>query len=76
MSGLKYFAACIINNVLAESSESVGETENDCSKQNVPRQKAFGANWTEFSPWHVFSVCIDKSNDMERDPNFSENSSE
>jgi len=44
MSGLKYSAVSVINNVRTESSDSVVETENTYSKQNVPRTKAFGAN--------------------------------
>lgn len=44
MSGLKYSAASVINNVRAQSPDSVVETEYVYSKQNVPRKEAFGAN--------------------------------
>lgn len=34
---LNYFAAFVINNVLAESPESVNKNKDDYSKQNVPK---------------------------------------
>lgn len=44
MSRLKYSAVSVISNARAESPDSVVETENAYSKQNVPRKKVFGAN--------------------------------